>query len=73
VSEMLTTNDTAVHVSLAWGTAPMTTEIWLALPEHESAECPYCGRPGAAVNDVFTCGEHIPHVRWRWPGVVGMD
>mgnify|MGYP001608243138 CR=1 FL=1 len=68
------TGGTAVTVYLPGLMArPATPDAYLALPEIESAVCPDCGRPGSAVDSVFTCGEHQPHVQWRWPGVLGMD
>lgn len=52
----------------------MTFEDYWRLPERESATCPICERPGAAVDNVWLCSVPGSHAAmWRWPGVIGMD
>lgn len=51
----------------------MTLDEYVALPEIETSVCPECGQVALIRGDVLICSSHEPPVRWRWPGVMGMD
>lgn len=67
---------TQVNVSLAWGIprlrwmTPRSPDEYLAIPEHESALCPQCGRAGSEYCGVYVCACDY---RWRCPRLVGLD
>lgn len=51
----------------------MTLDEYVALPEIETVLCPECNQPALIRGDILICDAHPEPVRWRWPGVMGMD
>ncbi len=62
-----------MYCRLEQAACALTLDEYVTLTEIETVLCSECNQPALIRGDVMICDGHDPPIRWRWPGVMGLD